>query len=378
MPGISGQTRVLTLITRMNIGGPAKHVLSLARSLPPDISMRIVAGRPTEVEGELSDPDIPIRSSPLVRPVAPRADLQAFRHTRGLLRGAEPDVLHTHMAKSGTIGRLAARSVSSTVRTVHTFHGHVLTDYFSPAVQRTFLQAERFLARRTDVLVAVSAEIRDQLLDLGIGRSSQYEVIPLGLDLVPFEDPTPGQLRLAIGIGPDVPLAGVAARLVPIKDHATLLRAVAAVPGLHLAILGDGECRCDLESLAAELGIDDRTHFTGWWHDMPSALVDLDIAVLTSRNEGTPIALMEAAACGLPIVATDVGGVSGMVEPDGNGFLVDPRDVDATTTHLRRLTDDSTLRKRLGHRSRTIAARIATEQDPTPQLCAIYRSLTPT
>jgi glycosyltransferase involved in cell wall biosynthesis len=233
------------------------------------------------------------------------------------------------MAKAGTVGRLAALSSAHPrrrPRLVHTFHGHVLQGYFAGPQQRAFVQFERILAKHTDVLIAVSPEVQDELLDLGIGKPAQYRVVPLGFDLAPLlAVGTPGgpvgRLRSALGISENVPLAGTVGRLVPVKDHATLFSAVATVPGLHLAVLGDGELRATLEALAHELGISERTHFTGWWTDVPSALADLDVVVLSSRNEGTPVALIEALAAGRPVVATDVGGVRHVVQDGETGWL---------------------------------------------------------
>ena len=188
------------------------------------------------------------------------------------------------MAKAGTVGRLAAlssRAGHARPRLVHTFHGHVLEGYFGRSQRRAFLEMERFLARRTDLLIAVSPEVRDELLDLGVGQPEQYRVVPLGLELgqlleVGAPGGPAGKLRSAIGLPAEVPLIGVLGRLVPIKDHPTLFHAMLEVPGAHLAVLGDGELRYNLESLARTLHIADRVHFLGWWLDVATALADVD------------------------------------------------------------------------------------------------------
>ena len=327
------RAQVLLVVTRMNIGGPANQVLLLAKGLAPEFTTLLAAGSPGEREGELTDPQVPVRRVPLVRPVRPAADLHALTSIRRLVKDSEPCLVHTHMAKAGSIGRLAALSSSRSHRPklVHTFHGHVLQGYFGGAQQRGFLQMERFLARHTDALVAVSPEVRDELVDLGVGKPSQYLVIPLGLDLDRFlvvgsRGGAPGQLRRALGLSAGTPLAGAVGRLVPVKDHATLFKALAATPELHLAVLGDGELRPTLEGLARDLGIAGRTHFTGWWADVPSALADLDVVVLSSRSEGTPVALIEALAAARPVVATDVGGVRHVVQDGETGWLCRPGD----------------------------------------------------
>lgn len=333
---------VLQVLTRMNIGGPARQVLLLHRLLSEQVPMAVAAGRPPSHEGALEVPGAPVHPLPLRRPVRPATDLAALVAMQRLITSLRPRIVHTHMAKAGAVGRLGARAARCRPRTVHTFHGHVLGGYFRSAPQRAFLAAERALARRTDVLVAVSAEIRDELLDLGVGRRGQYEVIPLGIDLEPYlrVGGHRGALRGALGLADDVPLVGVLGRLVPIKDHATLLGAMARVPGAHLAVLGDGELRGSLEALAGDRALAGRVHFTGWWADVPGALADLDVVALASRNEGTPVALIEALAAARPVVATDVGGVRAVVEEQVTGRLCPAGDERALAGVLSEVLDE--------------------------------------
>jgi len=300
---------------------------------------------------------VPVRTVPLVRPVSPREDVAAFRAIRAAVAETRPAIVHTHMAKAGSVGRLAVRSLRSgpRPRTVHTFHGHVLDGYFRPGVQRAFTATERWLARRTDVLVAVSTEVRDELLDLGIGRSSQFRLIPVGLELDGFlavSGPT-GRLRSSLAIPPDAPLVGIIGRLVPIKAVDVLIDALALVPPpTHLAVVGDGEERPRLEALAASSGLAGRVHFTGWVHDVPAAVADCDVVALTSRNEGTPVALIEALAAARPVVATAVGGVPSVVMPDRTGLLVPPDDPPAVAAAITALLTDPALAARLASTGR--------------------------
>jgi glycosyltransferase involved in cell wall biosynthesis len=344
----------------MNIGGPARQAILLTKGLAAEFPSVLAAGRPAAAEGELVDPDVPVRPLPLVRPVRVPTDLRCLLAVRQLMYESRPQLVHTHMAKAGAIGRLAAVMSYSTrqrPRLVHTFHGHVLKSYFAGPQQRAFLELERLLARRTDALVAVSAEVRDELLDLGVGRAAQYHVVPLGFDLGPLlavgtPDGPPGRLRSALGLPPGARLVGTVGRLVPVKDHATLFAALAAVPGAHLAVLGDGELRSTLEYLAGQLGIADRTHFTGWWLDIPSALADLDVVVLSSRNEGTPVALIEALAAGRPVVATDVGGVRSVIQHDETGWLCRAGDAPALARLVERALAEPVVAARLAREGR--------------------------
>ena len=333
---------MLELVTRMNIGGPARQVLALGRGIARTWPVVVAAGRPSDREGELVDPEVPVRDVPLVRPLHPVTDVRALVAVRRLLTDTAPLLVHTHMAKAGAVGRLAALAVPERPCTVHTFHGHVLEGYFGPLQQGAFVRLERFLAHHCDALVAVSPEVRDELVDLGIGTSRQFRVIPLGLDLAPYSAVAGqrGVLRAVLGLAAGVPLLGVLGRLVAIKDHGTLFAALASTPGAHLAVIGDGELRPELERAASRLGIADRVHFTGWWHQVPDALSDLDLVVLSSRNEGTPLALVEALAAGRPVVATDVGGVRHVVEDGRTGWLCAPGDPAALAVLIRRVLSD--------------------------------------
>ena len=350
MSAVAPSPDVVRLITRLNIGGPARHALLLSRELNDEFPTLLAAGRPADDEGEMSDPAVVVRHVPLVRPVRPAVDVRAFRVVRRLLTETQPRIVHTHMAKAGLVGRLAAVTLRRRPRIVHTYHGHVLSGYFSRPVERTFLELERWLARGTDVLVAVSEEVRDSLLELGVGRPSQYRVIPLGLDLLPYlaVNGKRGELRASIGLGMDVPLVGVLGRLVPIKDHAMLIDAMAEVPGAHLVVIGDGELRGELEQRVRARGLEHRIHFTGWWDDVASALADVDLVALSSRNEGTPVALIEAHAAGKPAVATHVGGVASVVRGGVTGELVNAGDPQMMAAALRHLLADANSREKMG------------------------------
>lgn len=330
--------RVVRLITRLNIGGPARQALILTRELAPPYPTLLGAGVPEKDEGQLSDPAVAVHRLPLVRPVRPATDLAAVVSVRRLLDRHRPQLVHSHMAKAGTVGRLAALSLGRRrPRLVHTFHGHVLEGYFHPVVQRGFIEVEQRLARRTDVLIAVSPQVRDGLLELGIGSPEQYRVLPLGLDLSGFSGAplAAGALRRQLGLGRETPLVGAVGRLVPIKDLATLLAAVARLPGVHLALLGDGESRRQLERRAEALSVSDRVHFVGWYHDVAGAMADFDVVALSSLNEGTPVAIIEALAAARPVVATAVGGVRFVVEDGVTGLLVPKADPEAMAERIR-------------------------------------------
>lgn len=344
--------KVLRLITRLNIGGPARQALLLTRELADRFPTTLCAGTPPPSEGELTDPDVVVHRVPLVRPLRPWTDARALGQIRTRLRSH--DLLHTHMAKAGAIGRVAALASSPRPKTVHTFHGHVLSDYFSPPVQRTFIELERRLAVKTDVLVAISPEVTDALLDKGIGEPERFRLIPLGFDLSSFlaiNEPS-GRFRDSLHVPEGAPLVATIGRLAPIKDHGTLLDALRRVPDVHLAIVGDGELRGPLEARVRELGLSSRVHFTGWRLDIHDVLSDVDAVVLTSRNEGTPVSLIESLAAARPVVATNVGGVPYVVKDGETGYLSPPRDPQALAASLGRLLNDRPKAEAMGRRGR--------------------------
>lgn len=346
--------QVVRVVTRLNVGGPARHALLLTRLLAGEHPTLLAVGRVSSREGEMTDPEVPIVRVPLVRPIRPVTDLDALMSVRSLLRRTAPRIVHTHMAKAGVVGRIAALGLRERPHSVHTFHGHVLDGYFSPPAERLFLEIERRLARHTDILIAVSIEIRDALLDLGIGRPEQYRVIPVGLDLDPYLAVVgrSGEIRAKFGLSDDVPLIGTIGRLVPVKDHLTLFRALQRIPHAHLAVIGDGDRRSALEASVRTMGIGDRVHFTGWCKEVPSALADLDVVALSSRNEGTPVALIEALAAARAVVATDVGGVRSVVADGQTGLLVGPADSVALSDAMSKMLRDPDMRHRMGDAGR--------------------------
>ena len=269
----------------------------------------------------------------LGREVRPWQDLRAFVGLYRLMREFRPEVVHTHTAKAGLMGRLAARAAGVPV-VVHTFHGHVLRGYFGPVVTAFYRVLERRLAALSDVLVAVSEAVKQDLVSLGVADEAKIRVIPLGLDLEPLAGALPrGSLRAEAGFDAAAPLVGVVGRLAPIKDVDTFLHAALRVreraPGARFSLVGDGEERGRLEAAAARLGLGRDVFFHGWRRDMAPVYGDLDVVVNSSRNEGTPVALIEALAAARPVVATRVGGTPDLLADGARGVLVPPGDPEA-------------------------------------------------
>jgi glycosyltransferase involved in cell wall biosynthesis len=324
--------RVLRVITRLNIGGPSIQAVSLADRLQPrGFDTTLVHGRLGLGEGDMSyllPTHVDARKlDTLRRPLDPVHDLQALARLVALMRDLQPHIVHTHMAKAGSLARSAAAIYNRTsphgrrARVVHTYHGHVLEGYFSAAQTRLFLAIERGLAHVTDRLVAISPQIRAELLDdQRIGRADQYRVVPLGFDLrrlAAVDDRCRAAARQALGIPEGSKVVTTVGRLTAIKQHELFLETAALVRQRHAAtvflIVGDGERRPALEELAQQLGLADRTRFLGWRRDLEQVYGATNVFLLTSRNEGTPVALIEAMAAGCAAVSTDVGGVRDVI-----------------------------------------------------------------
>lgn len=310
---------------------------------------------------------------------APRPHLDAAAALRlaAIARRFRPHIVHTHTAKAGFVGRTAALAALRPAPViVHTYHGHVLEGYFGPLRNRVYRSLERRLGRSSDCLVAVSEATATDLVRLGVAPRERFRVIPLGLALDGFEslDPDAGrQLRRDLGIGDDEVVLTFVGRLVPIKRVDLLLRAVAsALAGarLRLLVVGDGELAPELEDLCRRLGIGAAVSFLGYRRDLPAIAAATDVAVLASANEGTPVALIEAATAGLPAVATRVGGVSEVVTEE-TGVLVPPGNAEALAAAITRLARDPELRARLGAAARERALR----RHSAPRLIADMEAL---
>lgn len=351
--------RIVHVIARLNLGGAALSVLELAAGQQErGHDVLVIAGTipPGEasMEGVADELQVPyLRAPALTRELSPRDDLRATALLRRLVRERRPDVLHTHTSKAGATGRVAALvSWPSRPRAVvHTFHGHVLSGYFDDRRERAFRLIERGLALVTDRIIAVSEQVRDDLLRFHVARPEKITVIHYGFDLdrrVAAAVSSREAKRLVAGAAANDFVIGWAGRLSEIKRPLDLVRTAAQVPGSILVLAGDGELRPDVERLAAELGLAERIRLLGYIEDLGDWYGAFDTFLLTSANEGAPVVAIEALAAGTPVVATDAGGTRTVVDDGASGYLAPIGDVEALAGRLRELRDDADLRRRLG------------------------------
>jgi glycosyltransferase involved in cell wall biosynthesis len=424
------------MIARLNIGGPAMHTILLSRHMQKlGYETLLVTGKVGQHEGDMAylaqaQGVEPFIISQLCWKLSPAADLVAFFRILRIIFTFRPDILETHTAKAGTLGRTAAliynlvqsfksriQSLSkkhrrmiiansellkraSRCKTVHTFHGHAFRGYFSPFKSKIFQIIEKILARITDAIVVVSEQQKEELCrHYGVGRRGQYRVIPLGLELTSLIESSTckGQFRSNLGMSNDVlKLVGVVGRLTPIKNQRLFLEAVRLLISNGLGretrfiVVGDGELRKDLEAATQQLGLTNLVDFTGWLRDLVPVYADLDILALSSSNEGTPVTVIEAMAAGVPVVATDVGGMRELISAGGSknaelregtfevcerGVLVNRDDAAGFARGLKHLIDNPGLAKKMGERGKEYARRCHSKDRLVADMDLLYRSL---
>ncbi len=352
--------RILRIVNRFNIGGPTYNAAYLSRDLFPAFETRLIAGSIDPTEGSstylLDELGLQYRILPeMRRNPDPLNDFRAYRQIRREIREFKPDIVHTHASKAGALGRLAAIHEKVPV-IVHTFHGNVMDGYFNPLVSRVFLGIERYLARHSSAVIAISpCQKYDLLYRHRLCEPHKIVTIPLGFDLERFEHEREANrhaFRQKHGLTNEIAI-GIIGRLVPIKDHALFLKAVSWLKSntdraFRVFIIGDGELRQDLERQAAELGLGQEfVRFCGWEKKMEEVIPGLDIVALSSRNEGTPVSLIEAQASGVAIVSTRVGGVSDTIRENQSGLLCNSRNPDEFGQLLKQVLEQDRLREML-------------------------------
>lgn len=358
-------TKVLRIINRFNIGGPTYNVAYLSKYISPEYETLLVGGAKDETE-ESSDFIVknlglePLIIDEMKREVDLKNDYAAYKKIKKIIEEFKPDIVHTHASKAGTLGRLAAASCKVPV-IIHTFHGHVFHSYFGTLKTIFYKNIERFLARKSTAIIAISDIQKQELVEIHrICKAEKMHVVPLGFDLRRFQENIPEKrksFREKYALADDEIAISIIGRLVPVKNHSLFLEALKIVSEkttkkIRAFIIGDGELRSEVEAKAAELNIPFTDAagekalltFTSWIKEIDVALAGSDIVALTSFNEGTPVSLIEAQAVGRPIVSTNVGGIENVVIPGQTAFLCKNNDLEDFASHLLKLIENDPVR----------------------------------
>lgn len=360
--------RVLRIINRLNLGGPTYNAAYLSKFLEPEFDTLLVSGMKDDAEESsefiVKNLDLhPVYVPEMYRELHPFRDYKSYYKLRKLIEEFKPDIVHTHAAKAGAVGRLAA-SHSGVKVIIHTFHGHVFHSYFNPVKTRMFLEIERYLARRTTKIVTLSEIQRHELSAIHkVAPIDKFEIIPLGFDLRRFEEDQEEKrkkFRADYNLDEDEVAIGIVGRLVPIKNHTLFLEALKIVSQktdkkIRAFIIGDGESRLAIEQQAMALGLKFNNNnlrekniltFTSWIKAVDVSNAGMDIIALTSNNEGTPVSLIEAQASGKPIVSTNVGGIENIVIKNETALLSPVGDARSFAENLLQLVNKNELRIR--------------------------------
>jgi glycosyltransferase involved in cell wall biosynthesis len=365
---VAERVKVLRVIARLNVGGPALHVAYLTAGLAErGYDTTLVAGtlgrgeESMEFVADSKGVSIEVIEE-LHRNITPFRDVRAVLRLADLIRRERPTILHTHTAKAGAVGRVAAL-LAGRARPpiiVHTFHGHVLRGYFSRFVTFGFRTLERLLARVTTTLIAVSPEVRDDLVELGVARESKFAVIRLGIELeqrVGNGVHARAETRRVLGLAGDPFVVGWVGRMTAVKRTDLVVRTLRSLVDrgvdARLLLVGDGPDRDALERLAHDLGVVKRCLFLGYQEDVARFYDAIDAMVLPSVNEGTPVSVIESLAARRPAVATRVGGTPDVIRDGVDGFLVDSDDPDALAERLAELAGDASRRAAMGEAGRS-------------------------
>ena len=357
-------TKILRILNRFNVGGPTYNVAYLTKYLSDEYTTVLIGGEREESEASseyiLKELDIPYTIVPdMKRSISLKNDIKALREIISIIKKEKPDIVHTHASKAGMLGRLAAK-ICGVSYIFHTFHGHVFHSYFGKKKTSFFIHLERLLARWSTAIIAISDIQKHELGDIyKICQPEKIQVVPLGFDLHKFTEQTDEkrkQFRTQYNLQDDEIAIGIVGRLAPVKNHEMFIDAICncqkqTSKKIRAFIIGDGELAEQLQTYCKNTNTEQIITFTSWIKDVDVAYAGLDIVALTSFNEGTPVSIIEAQAAGKPVVSTNVGGISDIVQEDETALLSEI-DTEKFTEKLTRLINDDDLREKMSEKSR--------------------------
>ncbi len=366
--------KILRIHNRLIVGGPSHNVTLLTAYLYPEFETKLLVGKKDPAEKDatyIADQLglVPVEITEMRRSVLPFFDIIAYFKIKKIIQQYKPDIVHTHASKAGAIGRLAAKSCKVPL-IVHTFHGHVFHSYFNSFLSNIIVRAERFLARKADAIIAISDSQKHELTDIyKIAPAEKIFVVPLGFNLDKYgvdHDTKRALFRKKYGFDKTDIIVGIIGRIVPVKNHDMFLEVAAIVKAksnknVRFAVIGDGESRPLVEKKSAELGLsysyyitnpNEKTDVlvTSWETEIDQALAGLDVVVLTSNNEGTPVSLIEAQAAFRPVVSTNVGGVEDIVIHGETGYITEVGETEKFANYVNILLEDCELKKSMGQK----------------------------
>ncbi len=367
--------RVLRILNRLIVGGPVLNAVYLTHYMAPEFETLLVIGEKESHEQSAGHLTMQLGIDPLYiaemgRSIDPFSDYKAYKKLKEIIKEFKPDIVHTHAAKPGALGRMAAHHCGVKV-IVHTYHGHIFHSYFSSFKTNMYVQIERYLGKLSSSLIAISPLQKKELVeDFKIAPEDKFSIVPLGLDLDKFQinfEEKRNAFREEFGLTNDVIAVSIIGRLVPVKNHHLFIKAVAYVLNntskkIKAFIVGDGEIRDNLEEFAESLNLSISTPknrnqdatlvFTSWRSDVDVINAGSDIITLTSFNEGTPVSLIEAQAAQKPIVSTRVGGIQDVVQEGKTALLSDINDKNAFYSNLLLVVQDDNLRNEMSRQGK--------------------------
>jgi len=353
--------KVLRIINRFNIGGPTYNATFLTKFLSDDFETLLIGGLPEKNEANSLHILEKYGVEPLLLPEMKRepnfqSDRIALKKIKSIIHEFQPDIVHTHASKAGALGRKAALSCKVPV-IVHTFHGHVFHSYFGKIKTFIFKNIERYLAKKTSGIIAISDIQKKELCEIHkIAPKDKTKVIPLGFDLEIFQkDYEKNRIltRNKYEIDESTVAIAIVGRITAIKDHHYFLDVIESVykvsnKKIKIYIVGDGDLKPEIEERLIPMqnkGID--ISLTSWIYDIAEFNAGMDIMCLTSKNEGTPVSLIEAQASNLPVVSTEVGGVADIVKQNETGFIIPRTKKSEFVTKLKLLIENDELREKM-------------------------------
>jgi glycosyltransferase involved in cell wall biosynthesis len=354
--GPTRKIRIMRIIARMNVGGPAIQITGIEKNLNSGIfDHLLITGNCDSSEIDyLIENEINLELKRVIglgKKVNILSDIQALISIRKLIKDFRPDIVHTHTAKAGFLGRIAVLLSGLKIRSVHTYHGHLLHGYFNSILTGLIIRTEKLLALKTNILVAVGSKVRDELLFSGIGSIDQYRIVNPGLSISPL--PKRQSVNDRFGLDQNFRYISWLGRLVKIKRPDRLLEIAywlkVNYPDVRILVAGDGPLREEIEKKATQSHLP--IQFLGWVLDIESVLAVSEIMILTSDNEGTPLSLIQAQMAGLPVVATDVGSTSEIVINNETGLIV-PTSVELINKAIGALLQDQQKARLMGQRAR--------------------------